>query len=102
MPARSLTSSNRERNVPSISLSEQDGTHFSNSLSEKYLLIADNFICDRLALTYIGFVRLYLIIEHSKDTYYFEKTTFQNILFSHRNTKDTLRMPHLSYVLWLF
>lgn len=39
MPARSLTSSNRERNAPSISLSEQDGTHFLNSLSEKYLLI---------------------------------------------------------------
>ena len=39
MPAFSRTSSNRERNAPSISLSEQDGTHFLNSLSEKYLLI---------------------------------------------------------------
>ena len=43
MPARSLTSSNRERNAPSISLSEQDGTHFLNSLSEKYLLIVYRF-----------------------------------------------------------
>ena len=43
MPTRSLTSSNRERNAPSISLSEQDGTHFLNSLSEKYLLIVYRF-----------------------------------------------------------
>ena len=43
MPARSLTSSNRERNAPSISLSEQDGTHFLNSLSGKYLLIVYRF-----------------------------------------------------------
>ena len=43
IPARSLASSNRERNAPSISLSEQDGTHFLNSISEKYLLIVYGF-----------------------------------------------------------
>ena len=53
MPARSLTSSNRERNAPSISLSEQDGTHFLNSLSEKYLLIVYRLLFESAYLYYL-------------------------------------------------
>ena len=53
MPARSLTSSNRERNAPSISLSEQDGTHFLNSLSEKYLLIVYRLLFESAYMYYL-------------------------------------------------
>ena len=44
MPALLRTSSRRERKAPSISFSEQDGTHFLNSDSEKYLLIVYRFL----------------------------------------------------------
>ena len=43
MPALLRTSSRMERKAPSISFSEQDGTHFLNSDSEKYLLIVYRF-----------------------------------------------------------
>ena len=53
MPARSLTSSNRERNAPSISSMEQDGTHFLNSLSEKYLLIVYRLLFESAYMYYL-------------------------------------------------
>ena len=53
IPARSLASSNRERNAPSIFLSEQDGTHFLNSLSEKYLIIVYRLLFESAYMYYL-------------------------------------------------